>query len=133
MRDGKEISDDYVMLRKQLSSIKEEWRMNDTSWRRKYNISGNKKLTYPQFSLMLIIVIVGLSVMLLLLPNIQSYMMGPELKNDHVYSCPNGDWSGNTTDMKQIGDGYGGVYLYCPMDGKLIGHMSKGMIPGENA
>lgn len=41
------------------------------------------------------------------------------LSNEISYSCPGGDWNGNTSEMTTA---YGtNIYYYCPDDGRLIG------------
>ena len=130
MKDGKEISEQYNQLNIQKKALREEWRQNDSTWKKSFSIEGKKRLTSFQYSVTFIFLIIVLIIVIYSVPIIQSYYMGPELQNDKEYSCPNGDWSGNTSQMLQIGDGYGGVFLYCPLDGKLIGQMTHGMVPG---
>lgn len=130
MREGKEISEEYNQLNIQKKAIREEWRQNDSSWKKSFNLDGKKKMSPWAHLLMTSFILIGILALLWYIPLVQSNMMGPELHNNMEYSCPNGDWSGNTSQMQQIGDGFGGVFLYCPLDGKLIGHMTHGMVPG---
>jgi hypothetical protein len=129
MRSAEDISSDYQQNRVERKKLLEEWNISDAKWKNIYNIAGRKKLTTIQYLSCVGIAMIILIGMFIAMPTIQSYLMGPELSNDHVYSCPNGDWSGNTTEMIIHYESTGGVYLYCPIDGKMIGHMSKQYAP----
>lgn len=95
------------------------WRKLPSGYRLMHNYDGSHTYSFPT---LVIVAIFGMLVIVMLVLPAYTQVGGSfcQLQNGISYTCPGGDWHGNTTQMVEH-DTNGYRNYYCPIDGRYLG------------